>query len=187
MFVQWYRKNRKFLKRGVKIALYGSFLIFIVVFFEHFFKFPLLTAVLGPTAYVFAAHPQSETARIRNATIGHSCAVLVGVSTLAVFGFVNNHTSLSSLSFSWYQVLTVTVALFLTLFLLEVLKSHHAPAAGTVILISSGLASYGLHLIGLVVGLASIILMAAILNHFLPNYKGSHHGGDSPKVNQRHW
>lgn len=183
---KWYQKNQNLIKRGAKIALYGSWLIAVVIFFDHFFRFPLLTAVLGPTAYIFAAHPESETARIRNAVIGHSCAVGVGLLSIAIFQAANTSTSLNVLYLSWYQLFTVVGALFVTLFLLEVLNSHHAPAAGTVILISAGLASSGEELIGLIVGLVSIISMAALMHYFFPYYKGSHQDRSSSSIERNH-
>ena len=49
---------------------------------------PLLTSTVGPTAYVFAAHPHSEAARFRNALIGHGVAIACGLGALALFGLV---------------------------------------------------------------------------------------------------
>ncbi|MGH8922155.1 MAG: hypothetical protein ACRD0H_28095, partial [Actinomycetes bacterium] len=58
-------------------------------------SWPVLTASLGPTAYVFAAHQGTETARLRNALIGHTVAVGAGLAALAVFGLVH-HPSVSA-------------------------------------------------------------------------------------------
>ena len=48
----------------------------------RYLAWPLLTSTVGPTAYVFAAHPGSEAARFRNALIGHAVAIACGLAAL---------------------------------------------------------------------------------------------------------
>jgi hypothetical protein len=129
----------------------------------HYLAWPLLTATLGPTAYVFAAHPGTETARFRNAVVGHGLAVGVGVGALAVFGLVH-HPSVSALGAPTVkQVAAAALAAGVTVLLLEIVGYHHAPAAATAVLISTGLARPGRPLIGLVVGLAVVVALGPLL------------------------
>ena len=123
---------------------------------------PLLTSTVGPTAYQFAAHPKTEPARLRNAAIGHAVAVGVGLGALVVFG-LEHHPSVSITGMpSWRQVFASAVAVGLTMSVLELLDSHHAPAAATTLLIATGLAKLGAPFIGLVVGLAIVIALGPV-------------------------
>jgi len=133
----------------------------------HYLAWPLLTSTLGPTAYMFAAHPDDEASRFRNALVGHSVAILVGLGALALFGLVH-HSSVSATGApDWAQVGAATLAAGLTVMLLELVGSHHAPAAATALLIATGLAKPGAPLVGLVLGLAIVITLGPSLAHRL--------------------
>ncbi len=120
-------------------------------------SWPVLTSTVGPKAYVFAAHPDSEAARFRNAVVGHAIAVGIGLSSLAAFGLWD-HRSVSSLGAPTPgQIGAAAAGVGVTVLALELLGSHHAPAAATALLITTGLAKPGSPLIGLVVGLAVVI------------------------------
>ncbi|MHB1536380.1 MAG: hypothetical protein ACYC1D_17580, partial [Acidimicrobiales bacterium] len=71
---------------GVRNLLLGGSLIGAVGLAGRFLPWPLLTATLGPTAYVFVAHPSAETSRWRNAVLGHAVAVGSGLAALAAWG-----------------------------------------------------------------------------------------------------
>lgn len=128
----------------------------------RFLAWPTLTTTIGPTAYVFAAHPHSETSRLRNAVLGHATAIGVGLGCLAVFGLWT-HPSISALGEpTGSQVAAAAVAVGLTLFPLELMRSHHAPAAATSLLVVTGLAKPGKPLLGLVVGLACVVALGPL-------------------------
>jgi len=92
---------------------------------------PLITSTVGPTAYVFAADPQSEGAGLGNGIIGHGIAICVGLASLTVFGLLH-HPSVSAIGApAWSQIGAAALAIGLTLFLLQLAGSHHAPAAAT--------------------------------------------------------
>ena len=123
---------------------------------------PLLTSTVGPTAYLFASHPRTETARFRNAAMGHAVAVGVGLGALVAFGLLHHPSVSTAGAPSWGQVLASAVAVGITMAVLELLHSHHAPAAATVLLITTGLAKPGPPLIGLVVGLSIVISLGPL-------------------------
>lgn len=122
-----------------------------------------LTAALGPTAYVLLAHPRSVTSRLRNAVIGHVSAVLAGLGALAAFGLWAAPSIVETHRESLAQVFAQATALALTLLVLTVTDAHHAPAGATTLLITSGIARPGPELVGLLIGLAIVLLVAPLL------------------------
>lgn len=123
---------------------------------------PLLTSTVGPTAYLFAAHPSTEPARLRNAAIGHAVAIGIGLGALVLFGLEHDPSVPSAGMPSWRQALASAAAVGLTMSVLELLRSHHAPAAATTLLVATGLAKPGTPLIGLVVGLAIVVSLGPL-------------------------
>lgn len=124
---------------------------------------PVLTATVAPTIYVFVAHPGSESARLRNAAIGHAVAVIVGIVLIAAFGLWDARSAIGRGHLTLAQALTAGIGVGLTLFILELLGSHHAPAASSVLLITTGLARPGRPLVGLVLGLALVLAASPLL------------------------
>ena len=118
---------------------------------------PLLSSTVGPTAYVFAAHPRSEAARFRNAVVGHGVAIGCGFGALAVFGLGRSPPMSRAGSPSWAQIAAAATGVGLTVLLLELGRSHHAPSAATAVLVTTGLAKPGRPLAGLVLGLAIVV------------------------------
>jgi hypothetical protein len=136
----------------------------------------LLAAALGPTAYVLIVHRGTASARARNATIGHLVAIASSLACLALFGLWSHpsvaETHQESLSQSGAQGLAIS----LTVLILALLKIHHAPAAATALLVSSGISRPGAPLLGLVIGLAAVIVLAPLLSQLT----GHHPNGDEP-------
>lgn len=156
-------RRRLRLEVAVRYLVLTGVLVGVVGVVGHWLAWPLITSTVGPTAYVFAAHPESETSRFRNAAIGHSVAVGAGLVSLAAFGLWH-HASVSAKGApTWDQVAAAVVASAITVAVLEIAGSHHAPAAATALLIATGLAKPGAPLIGLVLGLAIVIAIGPLL------------------------
>ena len=151
------------LSAAARLFLLGSALLACVGIGGRFLEWPLLTATLGPTLYVFLAHPQSETSRVRSAVIGHGTAVALGLAALAAFGLWTHPASAVLGHSSLRQAGAAAVAVGCTLAVLQLTRSHHAPAAATAILVATGLARPGLPLFGLVVGLAGVVILGPLL------------------------
>lgn len=132
----------------------------------RFLAWPLLTSTVGPTAYVFAAHPRAEVSRFRNALIGHGVAIGAGLGALTAFGLRHHPSVTAAGGPSYRQVAAAAVAVGVTLLVLEVARSHHAPAAATALLITTGLAMPGRPLGGLVLGLAIVIVLGPVLGRW---------------------
>ena len=148
---------------AVRYLLFTGVLVGAVGTGGRYLAWPLLTSTVGPTAYVFAAHPQSEAARFRTAVVGHAVAIACGLGALAVFGLVRYPSISETGAPSWGQVAAAMTAVGLTVFLLELVGSHHAPSAATALLITTGLAKPGAPLIGLVLGLAIVIALGPLI------------------------
>jgi hypothetical protein len=134
----------------------------------HTIGWTLLSTTLGPTAYVFAAHPKSASAKRRNAILGHTSAVAAALFCLAVFGLWH-HPPVTKLGhLTWPQVGAAALAGALTVALLELLDAHHAPAGATALLIASGIAKPGPPLYGLLIGLALLIAFGPLLSRWFP-------------------
>lgn len=129
----------------------------------HWLAWPLLVSSIGPTAYMFAAHPASENARFRNALVGHAVAVGVGLGALAAFGLWRHPSVSTTGSPTFPQVAAAALAAGATVLILELVGTHHAPAAATALLVATGLAKPGPPLVGLVLGLAVVIVLGPVL------------------------
>lgn len=160
---------------AIRLLLLGGTAITAVGLVDHFSGWPLLTAALGPTAYLLIAHPRSMSARLRNAMLGHSVAVAVGLAALAIFGLWNAASIATVGHGSLRQAGAAGLAVGVTLFFLHALRAHHAPAAATALLIATDQARVGPPLYGLVIGLAAILALAYVLNAipFLQTAKSS--------------
>lgn len=123
---------------------------------------PLLTATLGPTAYVFAAHPDTEMARLRNAVAGHGVAIAAGVAALAAFGLWHHPALTTTGRPSFAQTAAAATAVGVSLLVLELVGYHHAPAAATALLVTTGLARPGRPLLGLTVGLIIVLALGPL-------------------------
>ena len=150
----------------------------------RFLAWPLLTSTVGPTAYVFAAHPRTEAARSRNALVGHGVAIVCGLGALAAFGLVECPSISETGSSSAAQVAAAVLGVGLTVFFLELAGSHHAPSAATALLITTGLAKPGAPLIGLVLGLAIVIALGPLIGRIPFARRAS--GVDQPRRLESH-
>lgn len=148
---------------GARYLLLTGVLVGAVGIGGRYLAWPLLTSTIGPTAYVFAAHPRTEAAKFRNAVVGHAVAIACGLVALTVFGLVGHPSVSTNGSPSLGQVGAAVMGVGMTVFLLEMVGSHHAPAAATALLITTGLAKPGAPLIGLVLGLAIVIALGPLI------------------------
>jgi hypothetical protein len=147
---------------AVRYLTIAVILLFAVGVAGHFVAWPLLTSTLGPTAYVFVANPGTETARVRNATVGHAMAIVVGLGAVAAFGLWSHAPVSSSHGPTLAQAGAAATAAGVTLLILELVGSHHAPSAASALLIATGLARPGKPLLGLVVGLAIVVVLGPL-------------------------
>ena len=159
---------RERLVTGLRFVVLAGISLAVVGAVGRGLTWPTLTATLGPTAYVFAAHPASEGGRLRNAILGHTAGIGCGLAMLAAFGLWSAPSLAETGYPTWEHVGAAALAAGLTLLVLEVLDAHHSPAAATALLVATGLAKPGRPLFGLVVGLAVLILVSPTLSRLVP-------------------
>lgn len=125
----------------------------------------LLTTTLGPTAYLFFRTSSSRPplAQMREAAVAHGCAVASALFALTVFGVWNRPAVPVLQHETLRQIWAQAVATGLTLLLLELCNVHHAPAAATALLITSGITRPGEPLYGLLISLAALIVAGPLL------------------------
>lgn len=148
---------------GLRVAVIGGASLVVVGAVGWAVSLVTLAATIGPTAYVFAAHPATEVARTRNAVLGHSVATGAGLASLAIFGLWTYPSVAAQGTTSWAQIGAAALSLAVTLLLLDLLDAHHAPAAATSLLVATGLANWGKPLEGLAIGLAVVIVVGSLL------------------------
>lgn len=111
---------------ALRIGLLSGAAVCLLGVADQFLSFLLLTATVGPTAYVFAAHPHTEASRLRNALFGHSIAVGFGLLSLLIFGLWNAPSTVVIGHATLAQAGACGVAIAGTLGLLHILHAHHA-------------------------------------------------------------
>jgi hypothetical protein len=154
----------KRLAQGVRLLVVSAAALTAVGFLGHGIDLVLLTATLGPTAYMLIAQPDHELTTIRNALLGHGTAIACGLALLAAFGLWNHPSVAVTHRDTSAQILAQAIALGATLLLLTLLDAHYPPAAATALLITSGIAAPVRPLAGMLVGLCVLIGLAALLS-----------------------
>jgi hypothetical protein len=148
---------------ALRLLIQSASLVAVIGVVGHFAGLVMVTSTVGPTAYLMLAHPDEVTARVRNAVAGHGVAIGCGLACAAAFG-IWQHPPMSRLGNATLdQVGATALATAVTLAALTVMGSHHAPAAATAVLISSGIAPPGRALYGLIAGLALVMILAPVL------------------------
>lgn len=162
------RLARRRLLRGFRLLLLAAVVLVAVGVPDRLLAWPLLTATVGPTAYQLLAHPEEKAARFEVALVGHVTAVAIALATIAAFGLWHEPSAARLGHVTGRQVAATAVAVGLTLLALELFDAHHAPAAATSVLIATGLAHPGRPLVGLLIGLAIVLVLAPLLTAVVP-------------------
>ncbi|HMF23118.1 MAG TPA: HPP family protein [Pseudolabrys sp.] len=114
---------------------------------------------LGPTAYVFFSTPLAESARPKDAILGHAIGLACGYAAFRLaleygqYGLANfDH------GFYWPKILAAALSLASTATLLVLTRIQHAPACATTLIVSLGILSTPRDL--LIIELAVLLLTA---------------------------
>jgi hypothetical protein len=172
------RVARSRLPGGLRLFALSALLLAGVGAIGHLIAWVALTTTLGPTAYLLLAHPESVTARLRSAVTGHTVAIAVSLACLAVFGLWSHPSVAEQHHDTAPQIGAQALAVGLTLFVLHMSDTHHAPAAATALLITSGITRPGPPLYGLLVGLALVLAIAPLLAAATSSRTAEGHRGD---------
>lgn len=124
---------------------------------------PFLFPSLGPTVMVLTERPHSASAHPRNVVVGHAVGLTVGWGSLAAFGLWNAPPLMAHPP-SVARIGAVVVSLALTTLLLQVLRTPHAPAGATTLIVSLGLLKAPHDLVAIVTAVVFVTAVATVLN-----------------------
>jgi hypothetical protein len=98
----------------------------------------LLFPSLGPTAMLFFARPLPPECSVRNVIVGHWVGIAVGLVMLEVFGLRGLPPAITH-GLDARRVLAAALSVAVTATVLRLLRSPHAPAGASTLIVSLGL------------------------------------------------
>ena len=120
-------------------------------------KQTLLFPSLGPTAMLFFARPLPPECTVRNVIAGHWVGILVGLAMLEVFGLRGAPSAVTN-GLGATRVVAAALSVALTATVLRLIRSPHAPAGASTLIVSLGLLTTNRQLLMMA---ASVVLVAA--------------------------
>jgi CBS domain-containing membrane protein len=146
-------------RAAVTTLALGSFAVLAVAgLAAMLFKETLLFPSLGPTAMLFFARPLPPELSVRTTILAHWVGIAAGYACLAVFGLTTAPSAIHS-GVSGARVGAAALAVAITAGLLRLIRSPHAPAGATTLIVSLGLLTTGRQLTMMA---ASVVLVAAL-------------------------
>ncbi|MEO6913355.1 MAG: HPP family protein [Candidatus Baltobacteraceae bacterium] len=122
---------------------------------------PYIFPSLGPTAILLFGHPLRKASAPRNVIIGHTIGALSGYFALWI-------TGLLAVPFSTQiderRIMAAAIALALTSALMILLKSEHAPAGATTLIVALGIMPRLVDLIFLLLAVVMLVVLALVIN-----------------------
>ncbi len=120
-------------------------------------KQTLLFPSLGPTAMLFFARPLPPECTVRNVIVGHWVGIVVGLVMLEVFGLRALPSAVTH-GLDAKRVIAAALSVAVTATVLRLIRSPHAPAGASTLIVSLGLLTTNKQLV--MMG-ASVALIAA--------------------------
>jgi hypothetical protein len=120
---------------------------------------PWLLPSLGPTAYLIAEMPEHPSSRVYNIVLGHLIGLAAGFIGVALFSAWHEPSVLTGHILTASRLGAAAVAIIVTLFMGNMLKASHPPAAATTLLVALGSLATMADAINVFIG---AVLMAAI-------------------------
>lgn len=124
---------------------------------------PFVFPSLGPTAFLFFFTPTLPTASPRHTIYGHAIGILCGYGSLLVTGLHNAPPAIVT-GVDPARVLAAALSLASTGALMILARCAHPPAGATTLIISLGIVTHPLHLLGIEVAVAALTLQAIVIN-----------------------
>jgi CBS-domain-containing membrane protein len=132
----------------------------------YLFHQPLLFPALGPIAFLCLETPLAPAASPRNTFIGNGVAIVAGYVSLLIFGQLNEPSVLLE-GVSLQRAASAAVSVALTVAVLVLLRSTHAPAGATALLISLGFLDTPSELLAIAAGVILLTVVIWIINRIL--------------------
>ncbi len=119
---------------------------------------PMIFPSLGPTAFLLVAQSANPVNSPRSVLVGHAAGLLAGSAALHLFGLADAGSAVVE-GVTGARIGAVGLSVGLTAALLLGLRSLHAPACATTLIVSLGLLPrFGQH----VVMLGAVVVMVAV-------------------------
>ncbi len=119
-------------------------------------KQTLLFPSLGPTAMLFFARPLPPECTVRNVVVGHWVGILTGLGALEVFGLRALPSAVIH-GLDAKRVIAAALSVAVTATVLRLIRSPHAPAGASTLIVSLGLLTTDRQLVMMA---ASVLLVA---------------------------
>ena len=148
-------------------AFNGGATILVLGAFAWLTELPLIFPALGPTAFILFSSPLSATAAPRSVVLGHLTALSVGFVAWHSTTWLASQTVCSTTG-AWPVVISASLALALTCFLLVRLSLRHPPACASALVVALGAITELTEM--LLAGLAVVIVtfVAVLINRAFP-------------------
>jgi CBS domain-containing membrane protein len=124
---------------------------------------PFVFPSLGPTALVFFLKPRSAAARPHHALLGHAIGIVCGYGSLWLLGLEHTGSAMQE-GVTVARMLAVALSLASTGALMILLRSVHAPAGATTLIVSLGMITAPFQLCIIEVAVALLTLQALVIN-----------------------
>ena len=124
---------------------------------------PFVFPSLGPTALLFFFTPRSPAATPRHALYGHAIGLLCGYASLWICGLQTAGTAMS-IGVDGWRVLAAALSVASTGALMILLKSVHAPAGATTLIVSLGIVTRPRDLFVIELAVAFLTIQAIVIN-----------------------
>lgn len=126
-------------------------------------KQTLLFPSLGPTAMLFFARPLPPECTVKNVVVGHWVGILVGLVMLEVFGLRALPSAVTH-GLDAKRVVAAALSVAVTATVLRLIRSPHAPAGASTLIVSLGLLTTNKQLLMMGASVALIAVAGAALN-----------------------
>lgn len=118
---------------------------------------------LGPTAILFFMTPRNESARPRNALIGHAIGIACGYGALLVTGLAHAPSVIDG-GVTLPRIIAAGLALAFTGAFMVLARTPHAPAGATTLIIALGFITQPLSLVVIEVAVVLLVVQAVCIN-----------------------
>jgi hypothetical protein len=126
-------------------------------------KQTLLFPSLGPTAMLFFARPLPPECTVRNVVVGHWVGIVTGLAALEVFG-LRALPSVVTHGLDAKRVAAAALSVAVTATVLRLIRSPHAPAGASTLIVSLGLLTTNKQLLMMGASVALIAVAGLALN-----------------------
>lgn len=127
---------------------------------------PFVFPSLGPTAFLLFYAPEIPAASPRHTIFGHAIGIICGFGALWVCGLTNAMPTIE-IGVSRARTFAAALSLAATGAMMIALKSEHAPAGATTLIISLGFVTKPFNLLVIEMAVALLVLQAIVINRLV--------------------